>query len=149
MSIQNDSVSYLTNDFNFTSIAPSASHIRIYYHQGESLLLYSKDPDLDEISEIVKRLSAVTNGCETQEMILRRNSVGQLGFHVTQEGIVTDVEIFAFAWQVGLRHNFRIVEICKVAIATLNLDEVTDLLKTSVTVTLTVLPPHPDGSPRR
>lgn len=91
----------------------------------------------------------MTSGCETQEMILRRNSMGQLGFHVTHEGIVTDVESYAFAWQVGLRHNFRIVEICKVAIATLDLDQVTDLLKTSITVSVTVLPPNPDNSPRR
>lgn len=101
------------------------------------------------MAEIVTRLKAVTSGCETQEMILRRNSMGQLGFHVTHEGIVTDVESYAFAWQVGLRHNFRIVEICKVAIATLDLDQVTDLLKTSITVSVTVLPPNPDNSPRR
>ena len=113
------------------------------------MLLYSKDADVDEISEIVARLRAVSNGCETQEMILRRNSMGQLGFHVTHEGIVTDVESYAFAWQVGLRQNFRIVEICKVAIATLDLDQVTDLLKTSITVSVTVLPPNPDHSPRR
>ena len=121
----------------------------MYYHQGESLLLYSKDPDLDEVAEIVARLRAVTNGCETQEMHLRRNSLGQLGFHVTHEGIVTDVESYAFAWQVGLRSNFRVVEICKVAFATLDLEQVTDLLKTSITVTVTVLPPNADHSPRR
>lgn len=135
---------------NRSLTACHATHIRIYYHQGESLLLYSKDPDVDEISEIVTRLRAVSNACETQEMLLRRNSMGQLGFHVTHEGIVTDVEPFAFAWQVGLKQNFRIVEICKVAIATLDLDQVTDLLKTSMIVSVTVLPPNPgDNSPRR
>lgn len=125
------------------------NHIKIYFHQGESLLLECKDADLDEIDEIASRLKAVTSGCETQEMLLRRNTSGQLGFHVNHEGIVTDVERYSSAWQVGLRHSFRIVEICKVAFATLNLDEVTDLLKTSLTVSVTVLPPGPDGAPRR
>ena len=125
------------------------SHIKIYFHQGESLLIQCKDADLDEIAEIASRLSAVTKGCETQEMLLRRNASGQLGFHVNSEGIVTDVEPYSTAWQVGLRQSFRIVEICKVAFATLNLDEVTDLLKTSLTVSVTVLPPGFDGFPRR
>lgn len=104
---------------------------------------------MDEIAEIASRLKAVTPGCETQEMLLRRNSSGQLGFHVNHEGIVTDVEPYQSAWQVGLRQAYRIVEICRVAFATLNLDEVTDLLKTSLQVSVTVLPPGPDGSPRR
>lgn len=121
----------------------------MYFHQGESVLIECKDADLDEIAEIASRLKAVTDGCETQEMLLRRNQTGQLGFHVNHEGIVTDVEPYSSAWQVGLRQAFRIVEICKVAFATLNLDEVTDLLKTSLTVSVTVLPPAFDGAPRR
>lgn len=104
---------------------------------------------MDEIAEIVSRLRCVSPGVETQEMILRRNAAGQLGFHVNHEGIVTEVEEYAFAWQVGLKSNFRIVEICKVAIATLDLDQVQDLLKTSMTVSVTVVPPNSDGSPRR
>ncbi|XP_074599299.1 uncharacterized protein LOC141853749 [Brevipalpus obovatus] len=125
------------------------SFIKIFYHQGECILLKCKDPDLDEIAEIVTRLRAVTSGCETQELILRRNSLGQLGFHIEPDGIVKNVENFAFAWQAGLRRNCRIVEICKVAIATLNYDQMIDLLKTSMTVTITILSPHQDGSPKR
>lgn len=125
------------------------TYIKIYYHQGECIFLKSKDTELDEIAEVVTRLKAVTRGCETQELILRRNSLGQLGFIFNQEGIVTDVETYAFAWQTGLRPNFRIVEICTVAIATLDYNQVKDLLKTSMTVSVTVLPPHPDLTPRR
>ena len=33
-------------------------------------------------------------------MSLRRNSQGQLGFHVTHEGLVTEVETNGPAWQV-------------------------------------------------
>ncbi|RWS08731.1 signal-induced proliferation-associated 1-like protein 2 [Dinothrombium tinctorium] len=125
------------------------SYIKIFYHQGECVLLKCKDPDLDEIGEIVTRLKAVTTGCETQELILRRNSLGQLGFHVGLEGIVTEVENFSFAWQAGLTKNSRIVEICKIAIATLDHDQMIDLLKTSMTVTVTILPPNSDGTPKR
>lgn len=125
------------------------SFIKIFFHQGECILLKCKDPDLDEIAEIVTRLRAVTRGCETQELILRRNNLGQLGFHVEPDGIVKSVENFAFAWQAGLRRNYRIVEICKIAIATLNHDQMVDLLKTSLTVTITVLSTNQDSSPRR
>ncbi|KAH8028849.1 hypothetical protein HPB51_019938 [Rhipicephalus microplus] len=41
------------------------------------------------------------------------------------------------------------IEICKVAVATLSYDQMVDLLKTSVMVSVTVVPPHKDGSPRR
>ena len=34
-------------------------------------------------------------------MSLRRNGQGQLGFHVHYEGIVSDVEQYGPAWQVG------------------------------------------------
>lgn len=33
----------------------------------------------------------LTKGCETSEMTLRRNGLGQLGFHVNYEGIVAEV----------------------------------------------------------
>ncbi|XP_013772638.2 signal-induced proliferation-associated 1-like protein 2 isoform X3 [Limulus polyphemus] len=125
------------------------SSLKIFYHQGECLVLSTKDPDVDEIQEIVSRLACVTQGCETQELILRRNSLGQLGFHVQYEGIVTDVESYGFAWQAGLRQGSRLVEICKVAVATLSYDQMVDLLKTSMTVSVTVIPPLPDRTPRR
>lgn len=75
--------------------------------------------------------------------------MGQLGFHVQPDGIVTLVESAGQAWQAGLRQNSRLVEICKVAVATLTYDQMVDLLKTSITVILTVIPPLPDGSPRK
>lgn len=47
-------------------------------------------------------------------MTLRRNGLGQLGFHVNYEGIVAEVESYGYAWQAGLRQGSRLVEICKV-----------------------------------
>lgn len=41
------------------------------------------------------------------------------------------------------------VQICKVAVATLTHDQMVDLLKTSLMVTVAVIPSLPDGSPRR
>lgn len=35
----------------------------------------------------------LTKGCETSEMTLRRNGLGQLGFHVNYEGIVAEVTV--------------------------------------------------------
>lgn len=49
---------------------------------GECITVQGRDCEADEIPEIVARLHAVTSGCGTRELSLRRNAVGQLGFHV-------------------------------------------------------------------
>ncbi|XP_039208970.1 signal-induced proliferation-associated 1-like protein 2 isoform X2 [Crotalus tigris] len=123
--------------------------IKIFYERGECILLSAFDSCADDIREIVQRLEIVTRGCETAEMTLRRNGLGQLGFHVNFEGIVADVEPFGFAWKAGLRQGSRLVEICKVAVATLTHEQMIDLLRTSVTVKVVIIQPHEDGSPRR
>lgn len=126
-----------------------SSSLKLFYHQGECVVLRARDSDADEAQEIVTRLACVTDGCETQELMLCRNAVGQLGFHVQSEGLVTEVEPHGLAWEAGLRRGCRLLEICKVAVATLSYDQMVDLLKTSVMVSVTVVPPHKDGSPRR
>ncbi|KAM7332257.1 hypothetical protein ACRRTK_008965 [Alexandromys fortis] len=123
--------------------------IKVFYERGECILLSSVDNCSEDIREIVQRLVIVTRGCETVEMTLRRNGLGQLGFHVNFEGIVADVEPFGFAWKAGLRQGSRLVEICKVAVATLTHEQMIDLLRTSVTVKVVIIHPHEDGSPRR
>ncbi|XP_078255279.1 signal-induced proliferation-associated 1-like protein 2 isoform X3 [Rhinoraja longicauda] len=123
--------------------------IKIFYERGECILLSAMENCADDIREIVQRLELVTRGCETTEMTLRRNGLGQLGFHVNFEGIVADVEPFGFAWKAGLRQGSRLVEICKVAVATLTHEQMIDLLRTSVTVKVVIIQPHEDGAPRR
>ncbi|XP_044276313.1 signal-induced proliferation-associated 1-like protein 2 isoform X5 [Varanus komodoensis] len=123
--------------------------VKVFYERGECILLSALDNCADDIREIVQRLEIVTRGCETTEMTLRRNGLGQLGFHVNFEGIVADVEPFGFAWKAGLRQGSRLVEICKVAVATLSHEQMIDLLRTSVTVKVVIIQPHEDGSPRR
>ncbi|XP_044520855.1 signal-induced proliferation-associated 1-like protein 1 isoform X3 [Gracilinanus agilis] len=123
--------------------------IKIFYERGECVSVESFNNNNEDIKEIVKRLQFVTKGCESVEMTLRRNGLGQLGFHVNYEGIVADVEPYGYAWQAGLRQGSRLVEICKVAVATLSHEQMIDLLRTSVTVKVVIIPPHDDCTPRR
>ncbi|XP_064173409.1 signal-induced proliferation-associated 1-like protein 2 isoform X1 [Anguilla rostrata] len=123
--------------------------IKVFYERGECVVLSAQDSCGEDIREIVQRLEMVSRGCETSEMTLRRNGLGQLGFHVNFEGIVADVEPYGFAWKAGLRQGSRLVEICKVAVATLTHEQMIDLLRTSVTVKVVIIQPHEDGTPRR
>ncbi|XP_039390531.1 signal-induced proliferation-associated 1-like protein 1 isoform X2 [Mauremys reevesii] len=123
--------------------------IKLFYDRGECVSVESFINNSDDIKEVVKRLEFVTKGCETTEMTLRRNGLGQLGFHVNYEGIVADVEPYGYAWQAGLLQGSRLVEICKVAVATLSHEQMIDLLRTSVTVKVVIIPPHEDCTPRR
>lgn len=126
-------------------------------------------------------MQLLTVGCETVDMTLRRNGLGQLGFHVRLDGTVAEVLLFppslknhqvfvhliheepclmlflfglqveeyGFAWQAGLRQGSRLVEICKVAAVTLTHEQMIDLLRTSVTVKVVIIPPYEEGGPRR
>lgn len=124
--------------------------IKIFCHQAECLLVQIKDPDVDEICEIVTRLKAVTNGCETRELTLRRkNSQNSLGFDIQPDGIVARVDAGSIAWQTHLLPGSRLVEICKTSTATLSYSQMMEYIKTSAVVTLTVLPPNTDGTYRR
>ncbi|KAI5090862.1 signal-induced proliferation-associated 1-like protein 1, partial [Silurus meridionalis] len=127
----------------------SPASMKIYYERGENVSLRSVNNNTEDFREVVKRLEFLTKGCETSEMTLRRNGLGQLGFHVNYEGIVAEVEPYGYAWQAGLRQGSRLVEICKVAVATLSHEQMIDLLRTSVTVKVVIIPPHEDATPRR
>ncbi|XP_032666110.1 signal-induced proliferation-associated 1-like protein 1 isoform X3 [Odontomachus brunneus] len=125
--------------------------LRLYHHQGECITIHVRGDygERDELMEIVARLRAVTQGAPASELSLKRNSLGQLGFHVQPDGVVTQVENMGLSWQAGLRQASRLVEICKVAVSTLSHDQMVDLLKTSAQVTVTVIPPTNEGNPRR
>ncbi|KAK1888804.1 Signal-induced proliferation-associated 1-like protein 1 [Dissostichus eleginoides] len=129
--------------------ASSPASLRIFYERGESVSLRSISNNTEDFKEVVKRLEFLTKGCETSEMTLRRNGLGQLGFHVNYEGIVAEVEPYGYAWQAGLRQGSRLVEICKVAVATLTHEQMIDVLRTSVAVRVVIIPPHDDATPRR
>ncbi|GAB5582098.1 signal-induced proliferation-associated 1-like protein 3 isoform X1 [Prionailurus iriomotensis] len=128
---------------------PDSSTLKIFYGRGDHIFVQSTEGSVDDIREIVQRLKVMTNGWETVDMTLRRNGLGQLGFHVKYDGTVAEVEDYGFAWQAGLRQGSRLVEICKVAVVTLTHDQMIDLLRTSVTVKVVIIPPFDDGTPRR
>ncbi|XP_071460190.1 signal-induced proliferation-associated 1-like protein 3 isoform X3 [Marmota flaviventris] len=128
---------------------PDASTLKIFYGRGDHIFVQSTEGSVEDIREIVQRLKVMTNGWETVDMTLRRNGLGQLGFHVKYDGTVAEVEDYGFAWQAGLRQGSRLVEICKVAVVTLTHDQMIDLLRTSVTVKVVIIPPFEDGTPRR
>ncbi|XP_059617867.1 signal-induced proliferation-associated 1-like protein 2 isoform X2 [Phlebotomus argentipes] len=124
--------------------------LRIYHHQGECITLNMYDyGERDEQLEVIERLRSVTPGCGALELNLYRNPLGQLGFHVQPDGVVTQVEMSGQAWAAGLRQGYRLVEICKIAVATLSHEQMVDLLKTSAQVTVTVIESFSDRSPRR
>ncbi|KAI5611806.1 signal-induced proliferation-associated 1-like protein 2, partial [Silurus asotus] len=123
--------------------------IKVFYERGECIMFSAQEGYGEDIRQIVLRLEITTHGCETTEMTLRRNGLGQLGFHVNFEGIVADVEAFGFAWKAGLRQGSRLVEICKVAVATLTHEQMIDLLRTSIAVKVVIIQPFEDGTPRR
>ncbi|XP_068106926.1 signal-induced proliferation-associated 1-like protein 3 isoform X2 [Hyperolius riggenbachi] len=128
---------------------PEPLSLKIFYGRGDHILIRAMDSNGEDIREIVQRLKIMTTGVETIDMTLRRNGLGQLGFHVKYDGTVAEVEEYGFAWQAGLRQGSRLVEICKVAVVLLNHDQMIDLLRTSVTVKVVIIPPHEDGVPRR
>eukprot|EP00057_Strongylocentrotus_purpuratus_P016622 XP_011671096.1 PREDICTED: signal-induced proliferation-associated 1-like protein 2 isoform X2 [Strongylocentrotus purpuratus] len=128
---------------------PYPHGLKLYFNEGNCIRVRIPDQDLDEVPEIVKRFEAVSNGTRTKEITLRRNGLGQLGFHVHYQGIVVEVDPYGFAWQAGLRKGARLVEICEIAVCTQTHEEMIDLLRTSQTVKVVVVPPCEDGSPRR
>ncbi|XP_051967068.1 signal-induced proliferation-associated 1-like protein 2 isoform X2 [Xyrauchen texanus] len=131
------------------SSSSTAGRVKLFYERGDCVVFSVQDGCPEEVREVTQRLELVTRGCETSEMTLLRNALGQLGFHVNFEGVVADVEPFGFAWQAGLRPGCRLVEICKVAVGTLTHEQMIDLLRTSTPVTVVVIQPHEDGTPRR
>ncbi|KAM7399269.1 hypothetical protein PAMP_018550 [Pampus punctatissimus] len=128
---------------------PERLAVKIFYGRGDHIAVRVPEGCAQDIREIVQRLKSLTVGCETVDMTLRRNGLGQLGFHVRLDGTVAEVEEYGFAWQAGLRQGSRLVEICKVAAVTLTHEQMIDLLRTSVTVKVVIIPPYEEGGPRR
>ncbi|XP_047432569.1 signal-induced proliferation-associated 1-like protein 2 isoform X2 [Mugil cephalus] len=123
--------------------------VKLFYLDGRYLVFFTLEGNWEDGGEITQRLQLVTRGSPALNMSLRRNRLGQLGFLVSVEAVVGDVEALGPAWLAGLRPGCRLMEICAVATVTLSHKQRLELLRTSETVDLLVLPPHGDGTPRR
>ncbi|XP_062523523.1 signal-induced proliferation-associated 1-like protein 1 [Corticium candelabrum] len=123
--------------------------LKVYYNTGEFIMLrLPRGADLYDIQEMVKRLSAVSSGCETQEMTLRRNATGQLGFSIQPRGLVGDVDPYRFAYQAGVRPGARVVEIGDIPVCFLDHEQTVELLRVAGSVKVMVIPPLLDGQSR-
>ncbi|XP_059811252.1 signal-induced proliferation-associated 1-like protein 2 isoform X2 [Hypanus sabinus] len=126
----------------------TAGGIIIYYEQGEYVAVRTQEGQPDDLTEIVHRLEIVTTGCETDDLVLRRNSVHHLGFQSNSEGIVTHVEENGYAHMLGLKLFSRLVRICETPVVILSYKDRTDLLRKADHVTITIIPPDSKGKPR-
>ncbi|CDW53569.1 signal induced proliferation associated 1 [Trichuris trichiura] len=131
--------------------------LKLYYDHADVIILRTVDDDDGLIiADIITRLKFVTKGCElikratiqTQEMMLRQSGCESLDFRIQYEGIVSDVDMYGHSWQAGLRQGSRIVEICKVSVASLTYPKMIEFLKSPNSRVL-VIAPLEDGSPRR
>uniref|UniRef100_A0A7E4VCY1 Rap-GAP domain-containing protein n=1 Tax=Panagrellus redivivus TaxID=6233 RepID=A0A7E4VCY1_PANRE len=126
--------------------------LKLYYDHGEMLLMrcVTSDGTARELNSLLRRLEAVTNGEEAKELILRRTRPGDtLGFHIQEEGVVTDVEMYQTAWKTGLRQGSRIVEMENMAVSTMSLDQMTALIEERPQIRIMMIAPSSDGNPRR
>nr|XP_039270889.1 signal-induced proliferation-associated 1-like protein 1 isoform X1 [Styela clava] len=124
--------------------------LHVYFGRGERIAIRASSCSAcDWKREVKLRLQTFSIGCETKTKTLRRNARGQLGFHINYEGIVMDVEANGYASHVGVTQGSRLVEICKVLVVTMTHDEMLDLLRTSDVVTVIMILPLEDGTPRR
>ncbi|XP_055839391.1 signal-induced proliferation-associated 1-like protein 2 [Episyrphus balteatus] len=122
---------------------------KLFYHNGECITFQmSYFGSMDEQLQVVERLEGVTLGNGALNLNMKRNMMGQLGFHVQPDGIVTRVDATGQAWAAGMRRGYRLVEVCKIIVGTLSYAELIDLLKTSVQINAIVIKSVSDGTPR-
>jgi len=87
---------------------------------------------------------------QTLELTVSRGSNSQLGFNISRDAVVTDVEPRSAADVAGLKPFSRLVRICGSDVVAMSYEQVLDLLRsTSSSVVLTVVPPYDDIKNRR
>lgn len=76
---------------------------------------------------------------------MSRSGASHLGFHVSRDAVVTDVEPRGVADTAGLKPFSRLVKVCGSDVVTMSHDQLTDMLRSSLSLVLTVIPPHFDS----
>ncbi|XP_072514591.1 signal-induced proliferation-associated protein 1 isoform X1 [Salminus brasiliensis] len=121
----------------------------IFYERGDAVSITVMESQAEDIKEVVQRLELVTRGCEAREVTPLRDSVGQPGFLMSEEGFVTDLKRFGYAESGGLQLGARVVRLCGQALVHLSQEERSRLLRTAPKIHITVIPPDENGKPRR
>uniref|UniRef100_A0AAR2KIY7 Rap-GAP domain-containing protein n=1 Tax=Pygocentrus nattereri TaxID=42514 RepID=A0AAR2KIY7_PYGNA len=121
----------------------------IFYERGEAVSITVPESQAEDIKEVVQRLELVTRGCEAREVTPLRDSVGQPGFLMSEEGFVTDLQRFCYAESDGLQKGARVVRLCGQPLVHLSQEERSRLLRTAPKIHITVIPPDENGKPRR
>ena len=86
---------------------------------------------------------------QTVDVTVSRSSTSQLGFHVGRDAVVTDVEPRSPADAAGVKALSRLVRICGCDVVAMSHEQMIDLLRSSTSVVLTIVPHHADGKTRR
>ncbi|XP_035383084.1 signal-induced proliferation-associated 1-like protein 2 isoform X1 [Electrophorus electricus] len=121
----------------------------IFYERGEAVSITVMENQAEDIKEMVQRLELVTRGCEAREVTPLRDSVGQPGFLMSEEGFVTELQRFGYAESGGLQMGARVVRLCGQALVHLTQEERSRRLRTAPKIHITVIPPDENGKPRR
>ncbi|KAL4659705.1 signal-induced proliferation-associated 1-like protein 2 isoform X1 [Arapaima gigas] len=129
--------------------AKGVACLDIFYERGESVSVSVPESQAEDIREVVQRLELVTRGCEAKEVTPMRNSTGQPGFSLSEEGFVTELQRFGYADSGGLQLGARVVRLCGQPLVSLDLEARANLLRSAHKIQLTVIPPDENGKPRR
>ncbi|CAJ0568484.1 unnamed protein product, partial [Mesorhabditis spiculigera] len=147
---------FITPTHSIIGWANTEMGLKIYYDHGDMLLMRcvaSSESSDAELQTLLERLNNVSKGDEAREVVVRRGRHGESwGFHIQDEGVVTDVEMYHTAWKAGLRQGSRIVEIEGQSLSTLPMDRMCELLSPQSeadALRLLLIAPAADGSPRR
>uniref|UniRef100_A0AAR2LMB8 Rap-GAP domain-containing protein n=1 Tax=Pygocentrus nattereri TaxID=42514 RepID=A0AAR2LMB8_PYGNA len=109
----------------------------IFYERGEAVSITVPESQAEDIKEVVQRLELVTRGCEAREVTPLRDSVGQPGFLMSEEGFVTDLQRFCYAESDGLQKGARVVRLCGQPLVHLSQEERSRLLRTAPKIHIT------------
>uniref|UniRef100_A0AAR2KXP0 Rap-GAP domain-containing protein n=1 Tax=Pygocentrus nattereri TaxID=42514 RepID=A0AAR2KXP0_PYGNA len=106
-------------------------------YRGEAVSITVPESQAEDIKEVVQRLELVTRGCEAREVTPLRDSVGQPGFLMSEEGFVTDLQRFCYAESDGLQKGARVVRLCGQPLVHLSQEERSRLLRTAPKIHIT------------
>uniref|UniRef100_W5KHN2 Signal-induced proliferation-associated 1 n=1 Tax=Astyanax mexicanus TaxID=7994 RepID=W5KHN2_ASTMX len=114
----------------------------IFYERGDAVSITVSQ------NQSCPVLQLVTRGCEAREVTPLRDSVGQPGFLMSEEGFVTDLQRFCYAESGGLQLGARVVRLCGQPLVHLSQEDRGKLLRNAHKIHITVIPPDENGKPR-